>query len=79
MNPLSLDSNPPDSGLLDFLKGETRYEALRLAHPEFSEDKQRRLVADVSERYRHYAMLKEQLEPKEEEEASEEETEKATA
>jgi pyruvate-ferredoxin/flavodoxin oxidoreductase len=65
MNPLSLDSAPPDDKLLDFLKGETRYESLRLQHPDLIDQKQLLLAHDVSERYQHYLMLKQQLEPKE--------------
>lgn len=67
MNPLSLDSSPPDDQLLHFLRGENRYEALRQQHPELTDEKQRLLVRDVADRYRHYALLKEQLEPKEDE------------
>ncbi|ELR14981.1 pyruvate:ferredoxin (flavodoxin) oxidoreductase [Acanthamoeba castellanii str. Neff] len=83
MNPLSLDSSPPDDQLLQFLRGENRYEALRQQHPELTDEKQRLLVRDVADRYRHYALLKEQLEPKddgeEEEEKADEAKEEATA
>jgi len=60
----------------EFLKGETRYEALKQEHPDWAEDKQQKLWEDLKTRYNHYKMLRDQLEPKDEDEA---EGEKATA
>lgn len=72
LNPLTIDSDPPSVEPWEFLKGESRYEALKQEHPDFAEEKQKKLWEDLKARYSHYKMLRDQLEPKEEEEGEEE-------
>ncbi|MDR0908696.1 MAG: pyruvate:ferredoxin (flavodoxin) oxidoreductase [Spirochaetaceae bacterium] len=56
-NPFQLDSKPPTGSVLEFMKGESRFNSLALAHPDRAKALFAKAEKDAAERYKKYLDL----------------------